>query len=39
MAACGSDTLRTETGIVVSVDQAGLAEVAGFTSGHPMGSS
>jgi hypothetical protein len=29
--ACGSDTLRTETGVVISVEQSGLAEVAGFT--------
>lgn len=31
VAACGGDTLRTETGIVIAVEQAGLAEVAGFT--------
>jgi hypothetical protein len=30
-AGCGSDTLRTETGVVVSVEQSGLAQVAGFT--------
>ncbi len=28
---CGSDTLRTETGVVVDVDQSGLATVDGFT--------
>ena len=31
VAACGGDTLRTETGIVVSVEQRGLAAVGGFT--------
>ena len=31
VAGCGSDTLRTETGVVISVEQSGLAEVAGFT--------
>jgi hypothetical protein len=37
VAACGGDTLRTETGIVVSVEQTGLAEVAGFTLRTPDG--
>lgn len=31
IAACGGDTLRTETGVVIAVEQTGLAEVAGFT--------
>ena len=31
VAACGGDTLQTETGVVIAVEQTGLAEVTGFT--------
>ncbi len=31
LAGCGGDTLQTETGVVVDVQQAGLADVSGFT--------